>query len=134
MLAIALGLGMFLAFKKQWLPLAAVAISQAPFWIGSILSFQSGITPVGTNMVTDLSVSALFIFLAYRYEFMWLIWLSIVYVCAGILDVYSLVFGLSFYLEAHEVLHYAALIIIGGRKYVARIDRPLSDLDLVEEN
>lgn len=117
----------FLAIKGRWFVLACAALSQVPFWIGSVYFMHTGVTPVELNMVADLAVCAAFVWLAYRFRLMWLIWLGIVFLSMGIIDVYAAFAGMLYYFEMHVFLHFIALLVIAGRRYVDRVDRPLGD-------
>lgn len=108
--------------RLQWAALGAAFVTQLPFWIGSMIYFETGTTPVHVNMVTDLSVSAFFVFLAHRFRKAWLIWLGVVFLCMGISDVYASLFGMSFYFVFHVFAHVLALLLIVGRKQIDRVD------------
>lgn len=115
----------WLLASRDWFALLAMSVSQAPFWIGFVVFSAIQVNPTQYNMVTDLAASAAFVWLAYRFDQAWLIWLAVVFLCAGIADVYASRFGINNYLELHEVLHYTALILIMGRSRIVRVDRRL---------
>lgn len=126
-------LAAFLAFSLFWgahravFPVAIGALSQVPFWIGSFVFIDTGVTPIQLNIVTDLAASTAFVFLAYRFRQMFLVWLGILFVALGAVDIYASLFGMLYYFELHVAAHLLALILIAGRKVIDRIDRPLDN-------
>lgn len=107
--------------RRQYLAFCVAVVTQAPFWIGSLIFFNTGLTPIEVNMVSDLSVCAILVWLSARAR--WIIWASVAMLCMGIADVYASMFGMLYYFELHVALHALALAIIVGRKHLDRIDR-----------
>ncbi|WP_171644648.1 hypothetical protein [Ruegeria sp. HKCCD6109] len=101
--------------------MAGVA-SQLPFWIGSTLWILQQIRqPIEVNMVADLAMSVLFVFLAHRTGKAFYAFLSLLFVCAACISIWAVFFGTpSLYMMAHEFIHYACLIVILGRTRVSR--------------
>lgn len=127
MTIIFLALAAVWAHRGQWVALLCAFISQVPFWVGSLVFFETGQTPIQLNIITDLLACAAFAWLASRFREQWMIWLSIVFLALLIADVYASLLGMLYYFQLHVGAHIAALLVVAGRKYVDRIDRPLRD-------
>lgn len=123
MLLVAGSLCFWLSINRKWLAVFAVAISQLPFWGGYVASLVGDYHPLTFNMFADMAVSAVFVWLAYRFDEGWLIWLGVIFLCVLIVDIYAMSFGMNFYLELHEFFHYAALVLIAWRGVVVGVDR-----------
>ncbi len=106
--------------RREWLAAASVAWSQVPFWVGSFIAF-AGTSPWWYNLFFDLLCAAGFVYAARMFGNWFLIWAGLIFIAATIVDIYALSFGLNFYFELHEGIHYAALIVIVGREYVHRV-------------
>lgn len=120
-------LSLFWVWRKSFLAISTATISQLPFWIGSMVFFDTGQTPVQLNIVTDLAASTAFVFLAYQMRRNFLVCLGILFVSLGLVDVYASLFGMLLYFELHVAAHALALILIIGRGAIDRIDWPLSN-------
>ena len=123
MLVVAGAFSGFLVYRGAWFPLIALALSQFPFWMGYAVSFVGEYHPVKFNMFTDMIVSGIFVWLGYQINKAWLIWLGVVFLCALLVDLFALIFGMNNYFELHEFLHYTAMAVIAGRQGVVRVDR-----------
>lgn len=113
----------FLAYRRAWFAAGCALLSQTPFWAGYAVWHISPEYPTSLNIVTDLAVSAIFVRLAYVMDQQWLIWLGVVFLCGLVIDLFAAVFGMYYYLELHEALHYIALVAILGCGYAVRVDR-----------
>lgn len=112
--------------NRSWL--GAALLSQVPFWGGSAVYWITGdTTPVEINLALNLTVAATFIEWGHRLQSqnrggVVHVWLSIIFLFAVSLDVIQLLHESYFYMQSQELLHYLALVTIGGRAYVVRID------------
>lgn len=102
-----------------------VMVSQVPFWAGVAAWLPQQIIWVDLNMVMSLATAGAFLLLAHVFGGLSWVAVCLIFVGATLWDVYASLFGVSYYLELHEVLHYLALIGLVGRKF---LDRVLGDL------
>lgn len=118
-----------LAWRGHWSWLGAAALSQAPFWGGFLAFLATGeVAPAQANAIFNLIVAAAFAQFAE-----WLqvngrkgivqIWLCVLFLLMATIDGIYLVISFWWYVIVQEALHYIALLVIGGRAYVWRIDR-----------
>lgn len=131
MMAFAAGLCLTWTWRKgQHFAMGTIALSQLPFWVGLLVFSSLGRSPFEANLVLDLSVGAIFVWLLYTFNEKWLAWCAMLFVTAGIVDVLSAVrymIGTPFphHMLAHEIIHYLALCVVMGREYVNRWDASL---------
>ena len=129
LMATAVGcLTLWLAWKRNWTWLGSAALSQVPFWVGLAAYMVLGDkSPVGINMCVNLLSACLFVLWAERLKARSCggvvhVWLCLIFVAAGSVDVLQLVYEFSGYMLKQELFHYLALFTIGGRAYVRRLD------------
>lgn len=122
------GLSAYLIWRRNWIWLAAAAISQVPFWAGlGAYLIEGDRSPVVANAVFNVMVAGCFATIAERLQERGRggivhIWLCVLFLLMCSLDVIQIVAPFSLYVIAQEALHYVALLVIGGRAYVRRID------------
>lgn len=117
---------LWLAWRRDWLGVTCVFLSQAPWWIGLWGFTWLGRQPFELNMITDLTTAFIFLWLFHTFKEKWLAVGAIVFASATVIDVWAgLPRGGDFphYLFAHEVLHYAAIVTVVGRGYAEWIGR-----------
>lgn len=106
----------------------AALLSQIPFWGGFLAYIVTGDKdPASVNIILNIFAAGLFIEMAGRLQERGKggivhAWLCLVFILACTLDVIHLILPVPFYTLAQEVLHYVALVVIGGRAYVQRYD------------
>lgn len=122
------GLSAYLAYKGRWIWLCAAALSQLPFWAGLVAFLVEGeAAPVVINAIFNVMVAGCFATIAERLQAdgrggIVHIWLCVLFLLMCSLDLIQIIAPFKFYIEAQEALHYGALLVIGGRAYVKRID------------
>lgn len=118
----------YLAKGRNFLWLGAAALSQVPFWAGLLaFLYNANTAPVELNLAINLAVAGLFIEWGHKLQDQSRggivhIWLGVVFVAAASIDVIQLLYEFPLYILAQEVIHYLALIAIGGRAYVRGLD------------
>lgn len=118
----------YLAYRRNWLWLWAAALSQVPFWAGlAAFLVQGESAPVVINAIFNVMVAGCFATIAERLQAKGKggivhIWLCVLFLLMSSLDVIQIVAPFELYVVAQEALHYGALLVIGGRAYVKRID------------
>lgn len=123
-----LGLGGYLAIRRNWIWLTAAALSQIPFWAGlGAFLIEGQSAPVVINAIFNVMIAGCFAHIAERLQAQRKggivhIWLCVLFLLMCSLDVIQIVAPFDLYVIAQEALHYVALLVIGGRAYVKRID------------
>lgn len=122
------GFALWFLWKRNYSWLGAAALSQVPFW-GGMLAFMAtnDTDPVGVNLALNLMVAGIFIHWADRLQVarrggVVHVWLCVIFVAAGTIDIAQVVYSFPNYVLLQEVIHYLALIAIGGRAYVRGFD------------
>lgn len=135
MIFVAFALSAWFLARRNIPMFGAVALSQIPFWIGSVVSFYFVTQgPYGINLAINMMVGGLFVGWAWQRgsDGLMQIWLGILFFFACTLDVVQAVKAFSpmydptssrLYMIEQEIIHYSAFLIIGGRMYVERFDR-----------
>ena len=119
---------LFFAWKRNWLWLGAAALSQVPFGVGSSPYLVSGVNyVVGINMCLNLVAAGLFVEWGHKLQLQGRggvvhVWLSGLFLVVASVDVLQLLYQIPLYVITQELLHYMALITIGGRAYVRGLD------------
>ena len=122
------GFALWFAWRRNWSWLLAAILSQIPFWAGSVPYIANGVSyVVGLNMCLNLVAAAMFVEWGHKLQLQGRggvvhIWLSAIFVAAAAVDVLQVVYPMPFYVITQELLHYLALIAIGGRAYVRGLD------------
>lgn len=123
------GLCAALLYRGNWAWALAAAMSQMPFWAGSAAYFAGASkSPSDVNAIFDILVAFACVHLAQRLQIIGrdgtiLIVMCLLFLSMSVLDAAHMVFDFGNYTEAHEVGHYLALCVIGGRAIVKRVDR-----------
>jgi hypothetical protein len=116
----------WLAYNRRWEWLAVAVISQAPFWGGYMAdAVASDPSPASINIILNICAAGAFATFAE-----WLqskgrggivpIWLCVIFLIMASLDVVFLLKQFPSYFVTQELLHYVALLTIGGRTFVTR--------------
>lgn len=118
----------YLAKGRNFLWLGAAALSQVPFWAGLLaFLYSANSNPVEINLAINLAVAGLFTEWGHKLQVQSRggvvhIWIGVVFVAAASIDVIQLLYEFPLYVLAQEVIHYLALVVIGGRAYVRGLD------------
>ncbi len=126
--AVFLCLGGYLSIRRNWIWLTAAALSQVPFWAGmGAFLIEGDSAPVVINAIFNVMVAGCFATIAERLQGKGKggivhIWLCVLFLLMCSLDVIQIIAPFDLYVIAQEALHYVALMVIGGRAYVKRID------------
>ena len=121
-------LALWVAWKRNWVWLGAAAMSQVPFWAGLAAYMAIGDKdPVGINMALNLFVAGAFIEWSHKLQLAGRggivhVWLCAIFLFGCTIDILQVVFPTHIYVLLQEVIHYLALITIGGRAYVRGFD------------
>lgn len=122
------GFALWFLWNRNYSWLGAAALSQVPFW-GGMLAFMatSDTNPVGVNLALNLMVAGIFIEWGHKLQIAGRggvvhVWLCSVFLIACTLDILQVVYSFPNYVLLQEVIHYLALITIGGRAYVRGFD------------
>lgn len=122
------GFALWFALGRNWSWLMAAIISQIPFWAGSVPYIANGVHyVVGVNMCLNLVAAGLFVEWGHKLQLQGRggvvhIWLSGLFLAAASVDVLQLVYPMGLYVLTQELIHYLALVAIGGRAYVRGLD------------
>lgn len=125
---VAAGFAVWFISRKNWVWLLAAIATQVPYWGGWVAFLVTGDpAPVGVNMCLNLVAAAAFVEWGHRLAIQGRggvihIWLAVVFTGAASIDVIQSVHEMPLYVLTQEVIHYIALIIIGGRAYVRGLD------------
>lgn len=118
-----------LAIKGDWSWLLAAALSQVPFWAGTFAFLAFGDqSPVPINAIFNVMVAGCFATIAERLQAQGRggivhIWLCVLFLLMCSFDVIQIIAPFDLYVITQEMLHYGALLVIGGRAYVKRTNR-----------
>ena len=119
---------LWLLVRRNFSWLMAAIISQVPFWVGLAAYIATGDkSPAEINIAMNLVAASVFSewghsLQAQRRGGVVHMWLCAVFVAAGLFDLAQLVYPTDSYTFAQELIHYAALAVIGGRAYVVGFD------------
>lgn len=119
---------LWFALGRNWSWLLAATLSQIPFWAGVVPYLVSGEDfSIGVNMCVNLMAAGLFVEWGHKLQLQGRggvvhIWLSGLFLAAASVDVLQLVYPMGLYVLTQELIHYLALVAIGGRAYVRGLD------------
>lgn len=115
-------------WKRNYSWLGAVVISQVPFWFGLTAFMVTGERePASLNLAANLMVAGAFIHLGEMLRASGRggvvhVWLCLLFLVAATIDILQVVYPIPIYVLSQEIMHYLALMIIGGRAYVRVLD------------
>ena len=117
-------LSVWLACNRRWLCLIVALLTQLPFWAGSYISIDVGnASPANLNIILNVTLAGIVVSLAEKLqkqgqESTSLIWICVLFLILTSTDVWQLIAPFNVYFIVQEVVHYLALIVVGGRAYV----------------